>query len=464
MDHERVRLAISARATNAAYVDIDAAATALNEAIAHYTSLRVATAAAPVVGLGDFLCHLLRNTVRYVKSGRRRTFFLFNGATYDRMTLEHVELRAARDLLDIASSLGAWLIRHDRLVKRAIKQLRAMILDQDPEETARLMDRGAYIGLNNGVFDIRNDRFLERGSVPPSIMVSMRTGYDYVRPGDPASPAAAHRAQIEDFYRKIHGDPNDPTDKSLATMWLFVGSLLLRARKRPCLFLGTWCGFNGKAKFTGLILDTLGEYGTSVHFAARLGNGLVCTSNECPRRFGDYGTLQAIFHSNSELSAGSHRRRGPFIARFGSTFVDHGAEDAQRRVFQRAWYDHETMKQWAPVHFSMMTEATRDFRTKRRQKREASLMLYAIRVVLLLQARVSRVNGRAEGRANATERANAAEGHADAGQEPQPSPLALCFLRVPHVILMAMARRAVTQLREAAYPKELDFEWDSDQE
>ena len=44
------------------------------------------------------------------------------------------------------------------------------------------------------------------------------------------------------------------------------------------------------------------------------------------------------------------------------------------------------------------------------------------------------------------------------------APLALCFLRVPHVILMAMARRAVTQLREAAYPKELDFEWDSDQE
>ena len=85
-------------------------------------------------------------------------------------------------------------------------------------------------------------------------------------------------------------------------------------------------------------------------------------------------------------------------------------------------------------------------------------MLYAIRVVLLLQARVSRVNGRAEGRSNAT------EGRSNAGQEPQPSPMALCFLRVPHVILMAMARRAVTQLREAAYPKELDFEWDSDQE
>ena len=88
-------------------------------------------------------------------------------------------------------------------------------------------------------------------------------------------------------------------------------------------------------------------------------------------------------------------------------------------------------------------------------------MLYAIRVVLLLQARVSRVNGRAEGRSNA------AEGRSNAGQAPAPkakSPLALCFLRVPHVILMAMARRAVTQLREAAYPKELDFEWDSDQE
>ena len=42
--------------------------------------------------------------------------------------------------------------------------------------------------------------------------------------------------------------------------------------------------------------------------------------------------------------------------------------------------------------------------------------------------------------------------------------MALGLLRVPHVILMAMARRAVTQVREAAYPKELDFECDSDQD
>ena len=456
----RAAITERARRANASYIDVDAAANALNVALAHYTSLQVVKARAEVVGLGDFLCHLFRNTVRYGKRGRRKVFYLFNGATYDRVTIERVESAARRDLAEIslalgttasaASALGATasaasaLIRHDRLVKKAIKQLRAMILEQDPDETARLMDRGAYIGLNNGVFDIRNHRFLERGSVPPSIMVSMRTRFDFQRP---ESLASSLQEEILEFYRKLFADP--------ASMLLFVGSLMLRGkRKRPCVFLGTERGFNGKAKFTSLILETLGDYATSVQFATWLGNGLtglVCASNECPRRFGDYGALQAIFHTNLEHMV-PKGPSAPLVLRFGSTFVD-GIHNEDQRVFQRVMYDHETMKRWAPVHFSMMIEAMRDFRTRRRKKREASVMLYAIRVVLILQARASRAS-----------RAMAAEENERRGGPL--GPLALGLMRMPHVILMAMLRREGREVTEGLsafdYPEELDFECEID--
>ena len=485
MEHEaRVRRAIAAGVRNGpAYADIDAAAAALNVALSHYAqaagAAQAAAAAAPA--LGDFVCHLFRNTVRLGRSGKRKVFYLFNGATYDTISLERIEIKAKMTVYSIFSALerqlddssaategvdalqGLAALRALRalrarwsrgLAAKAMKQLKAAVLAQDPDETERRMDSGAFIGFRNGVFDVLNDRFLERGSVPPSITVSMSTRYDYVRPvrpDDPAFPEMAEmaemaemRAQIEEFYRKLHSDPTDPLDQSLASMWLFVGSLLLRGRKRPCVFLGTERGDNGKTTFTNLISATLGDYHTVVdrgRWAPAVARdpcgqkALVCASPECPKRFGDYGTLQAIFHA-SRLPHGPP----PLVARFGSTFVSGAAAEAaegQHRVFQRtSGYWPDTMKQWPPVHFCMMVEALRDFRAKREQRREASLVIYAIRVVLLLRAR-----------GHSTQSAH--------GTQSAQSTLALGLMRVPHGVLTAMGRRAVTQLR--AFPQELDF-------
>ena len=468
MEHALVRRAIAAEVRNApAYVDIDAAAAALTLALSHYMRaqappLQAAAAAAPA--LGDFVCHLFRNTVRLGKRraarGRCRIFLKFNGATYDTTSLERIEIKAQMTVYSIFGALASFCAAAEGiaalralqalralrarwprgLAAKAMKQLRSMILAQDPDETERRMDSGAFIGFRNGVFDVLNDRFWERGTVPPSITVRMSTGYDYLGPDDPAFPDM--RAQIEEFYRKIHSDPTDPLDQSLASMRLFVGSLLLRGRKRPCVFLGTERGDNGKTAFTNLISATLGDYHTVVdrgRWAPAVARdpcgqkALVCASPECPRRCGDYGTLQAIFHA-SRLP---HGPALPLVARFGSTFVSGAAAEAaeaaegQHRVFQRALgYWPDTMKQWPPVHFCMMVEALRDFRAKREQKREASLVIYAIRVVLLLRAR----------------------GHST---QSAASPLALGLMRVPHGVLPAMGRRAVTQLR--AFPQELDF-------
>ena len=87
----------------------------------------------------------------------------------------------------------------------------------------------------------------------------------------------------------------------------------------------------------------------------------------------------------------------------------------------------------------MMVGALRDFRAKREQRREASLVIYAIRVVLLLRAR-----GHSTQSTQSTQSAHGTQ-----------SPLALGLMRVPHGVLTVMGRRAVTQLR--AFPQELDF-------
>ena len=105
-------------------------------------------------------------------------------------------------------------------------------------------------------------------------------------------------------------------------------------------------------------------------------------------------------------------------------------------------YWPDTMKQWPPVHFCMMVEALRDFRAKREQRREASLVIYAIRVVLLLRAR-----GHSTHSTHSTQSTRGTHG--------TQSPLALGLMRVPHGVLTAMGRRAVAQLR--AFPQELDF-------
>jgi hypothetical protein len=88
----------------------------------------------------------------------------------------------------------------------------------------------------------------------------MCTNYDYVGPDDAKFPEA--RAQIEEFYRKLHADDyENPNDERLAAMWLLAGSLLFRGNvcKKAFVFLGSE-GDNGKSTFTELIQLTLGDY------------------------------------------------------------------------------------------------------------------------------------------------------------------------------------------------------------
>ena len=88
----------------------------------------------------------------------------------------------------------------------------------------------------------------------------------------------------------------------------------------------------------------------------------------------------------------------------------------------------------------MMVEALRDFRAKREQKREASLVIYAVffRVVLLLRAR-----GHSTHSTQSTRGAHGTH-----------SPLAVGLMRVPRGVLTAMGLHAVAQ---RAFPQELDF-------
>jgi hypothetical protein len=88
----------------------------------------------------------------------------------------------------------------------------------------------------------------------------MCTNYDYAPPEDPRF--AENRAQIEEFYRKLHAENyDDPNDERLAAMWLLSGSLLFRGNvcKKAYIFLGSE-GDNGKSTFTELIQLTLGDY------------------------------------------------------------------------------------------------------------------------------------------------------------------------------------------------------------
>ena len=76
------------------------------------------------------------------------------------------------------------------------------------------------------------------------------------------------RAQIEEFYRKLHADNyDDPNDERLAAMWLLSGSLLFRGNvcKKAYVFLGSE-GDNGKSTFTELIQLTLGDYAVTGTF------------------------------------------------------------------------------------------------------------------------------------------------------------------------------------------------------
>jgi phage/plasmid-associated DNA primase len=237
--------------------------------------------------LGLFLYYVWRRVARYgfdrtqSSESHQWTFYLFNGATYERGQFEQLESKAKRHMRSIVDTLSANVQLRTRVsnlevkcdaenfVSRAIAEMQPLLKDVEqlgwcglvsPNDFQLELDTGNYIGFKNGVYDILHDRFLPKGAVPLNVLVSMCTNYDYVGPDDPKFPE--NREQIEEFYRKLHAeDYENPNDERLAAMWLLSGSLLFRGNvcKKAFVFLGSE-GDNGKSTFTELIQLTLGDY------------------------------------------------------------------------------------------------------------------------------------------------------------------------------------------------------------
>jgi hypothetical protein len=365
------------------------------------------------------------------------TMYLFNGATYERGQWKALSddakdyiyrvlqaLFAAPSLKSRAAIAFARCSSSD-FIDRALTQ--AVEKMQNPRRLAkcglisptnleREMDMGNYIGFTNGVYDILNDRFLPKGSVPLNVLVSMCTNYDYVAPDGPKFPEM--RAQIEEFYRKLHADDyENPNDERLAAMWLLAGSLLFRGNmcKKAFVFLGSE-GDNGKSTFTELIQLTLGDYAVTGNRSSLAGTqdqmtldpdlvanhkSLVCTFPEVQSIDGGVGSgfkfncgkLKALTGNDEQSVRGLYRdkkgitigfkpilhssfmpvvdsddsaaRNRLWVARFGATFPEDLAEpDIHRRRFQRIENLRDLMEQWAPYHFLLMLEALRDFRRR----------------------------------------------------------------------------------------------------
>jgi hypothetical protein len=67
------------------------------------------------------------------------------------------------------------------------------------EEFHDELDKGAYIGFDDGVYDVHADRFMPKGRVPLSVLVSRSTNRDYIGPDEPGY--APLRADIDEYVR-----------------------------------------------------------------------------------------------------------------------------------------------------------------------------------------------------------------------------------------------------------------------
>jgi hypothetical protein len=393
--------------------------------------------------LGLFLYYVWRRVARFgydrtqSSAAHQWTFYLFNGATYERGQLEQLHIKAEEHLREIIGALASNVQLKTRVISLEAKCKSTDLVSKglakmqmsfkhverlarcglvSPNDFQLKLDTGNYIGFKNGVYDILHDRFLPRGSVPLNVLVSMCTNYDYVGPDDAKFPE--NRAQIEEFYRKLHADDyENPNDERLAAMWLLAGSLLFRGNvcKKAFVFLGSE-GDNGKSTFTELIQLTLGDYAVTGNRSSLSGTqeqmtldpdlvanhkSLVCTFPEVQSIEGgvssgfkfNCGKLKALTGNDEQSVRGLYRdkkgiiiafkpilhsnympqvdsddsaaRNRLWVARFGSTFpADLAEPDIQRRRFPRIENLRETMEQWAPYHFLLMLESLRDFRRR----------------------------------------------------------------------------------------------------
>jgi hypothetical protein len=346
--------------------------------------------------MGLFLYFVWRRVARFgydrtqSSAAHQWTFYLFNGATYERGQFEQLEIKAKRHMRSIVDALAANVQLKSRVsnlevkcdaenfVSRAIAemQLSFKAVEQlgwcglvSPNDFQLKLDTGNYIGFKNGVYDILHDRFLPRGSVPLNVLVSMCTNYDYVGPDDPKFPEM--RAQIEEYYRKLHADNyDDPNDERLVAMWLLAGSLLLRGNvcKKAFVFFGE--GDNGISTFTTLLHLTLGDYAAAGSPAELVDTScdphagrLVCVFPET-----EATAISACCARNRSKPIMLARTRPPaarwiWAAEFKSTFVE-GLDqaDVERRRYPRIADLQATLRAWAPYHFLMMLEAHRAFR------------------------------------------------------------------------------------------------------
>jgi hypothetical protein len=378
---------------------------------------------AVATALADYFYYIWRRSARYGHDPDARApyaqswnLYLFDGATYDRPAHSVLSFSAKQQLRSVlrflhlvpdevrtkwgalARDMGHGPPRADASVRllinidetepdanavtKAIKKMHSKLKDarllvrdgrMSPRDLERAMDAGAYIGMKNGVLDLRLRRFMPTGTVPRSVLVSFCSHLSYDHEMDEVASdrmeEVHYRAQIHELYRTLFADDyNDPDDPSLAAMWSFMGSLLRRGPKPPCIFLGTDRGDNGKSLFTNLMHATLGDYSIARICIPKFdGHRLVCTSTmgedlrDVPLDY-ESGNVQAIFHASPyEMSAA--QRTGAFgtpwhgrIVRFGSVFSEEA--DTARRLYPRDPDLHNKIRKWGQVHFTMMLEAS----------------------------------------------------------------------------------------------------------
>jgi hypothetical protein len=212
--------------------------------------------------LGEFMYYTWRRSARYGTAvATHRQLYLFNGATYDRVGSESLSWMAERHMHDITRSLAMpsepWassIFNARGIMKKALKRMHDLLKEPLLEAIGleRAMDAGPYyIGMKNGVFDLRNRRFIPKGAVPLNTLVSMRTRYAYPEQSDPVI-----RARIERLFYSIF-ENNETTDYLMKVL----ASCFALPREEYYVFTGN--GGNGKGVLAALMRAVFGSYLTT---------------------------------------------------------------------------------------------------------------------------------------------------------------------------------------------------------
>jgi hypothetical protein len=130
-----------------------------------------------------------------------------------------------------------------------------------PTEFFEKLDESPYlIGFNNGVFDMQHYKFYPKGAVPPDVLVSYTTKYDYIGDANGGPKDDEQARKMEEVERETYWKffPDETTRKHAQA---FCGLCLTSGNlKKLALFVGQ-AGDNGKTNFAGMYLKaTFGDY------------------------------------------------------------------------------------------------------------------------------------------------------------------------------------------------------------